>query len=170
LLIAEPSKELIKNCQTGDLESFKMLYQHYEKTIFGFCYRMLNNQQDTEDAVQTIFLNLYRHIAKFSFKARFTTYLFSITRNVCHDILKKQNVLKEELDEMNFISGNPFPMDHDISKAISFLPEKTRQCFILFAIEEYPQEEIAKLLNIKVGTVKALIFQARKKIVSWLSD
>jgi RNA polymerase sigma-70 factor (ECF subfamily) len=131
---------------------------------------MLINQQDTEDAVQTIFLNLYRNIAGFRFKARFTTYLFSIARNVCYDILKHQKVLKEDLNEAHYISGNPLSVDQDIPKAISLLPEKTRECFILFAIEGYPQEEIAELLNIKVGTVKALIFQARQKLIAWLSD
>jgi RNA polymerase sigma-70 factor (ECF subfamily) len=147
-----------------------MLYKHYEKTIFGFCYRMLNNQQDTEDAVQTIFLNLYRNITRFNFKARFTTYLFSITRNVCYDLLKHQKIEKEDFIENNHVSGNSLPMDQDISKAISLLPQKTRECFILFAIEGYPQEEIAVLLDIKVGTVKALIFQARQKLITWLSD
>lgn len=169
-MISEPSKEIIQNCQKGDLESFKMLYKHYEKTIYGFCYRMLNNKQDTEDAVQTIFLNLYRSIKSFSFKSRLTTYLFSITRNVCYDMLKQHRVINEELNETEHIAGNTSPMDQDISKAVSHLPEKTRECFILFAIEGYPQEEIAELLNIKVGTVKALIFQARQKLVTWLSE
>jgi RNA polymerase sigma-70 factor (ECF subfamily) len=169
-LITEPGKDLIKKCQKGDLESFKILYKHYEKTIFGFCYRMLNNKQDAEDAVQTIFLNLYRSFSKFRFKARFTTYLFSITRNVCYDLMKEQKIKKEDLEEIVQTSANNYPMDQDIAKAISLLPEKTRECFVLFAIEGYPQDEIANLLNIKIGTVKALIFQARKKLVTWLSD
>jgi RNA polymerase sigma-70 factor (ECF subfamily) len=169
-LISEPSKELIENCQKGDLESFKRLYRHYERTIFGFCYRMLNNRQDTEDAVQTIFLNLYRGIGKYRFKAGFSTYLFSITRNVCFDMLKSQKVVKENLDEAKNISVNPMSVNHDIAKAISRLPQKTRECFILFAVEGFPQDEIAELLNIKSGTVKALIFQARQKLVAWLAD
>ena len=147
-----------------------MLYKHYEKTIFGFCYRMLNNQQDTEDAVQTIFLNLYRNIRKYQFKSRFSTYVFSITRNVCFDLLKHQKVQKEDFDEAQHISTNPISADPDITKAISRLPEKTRECFILFAIEGYPQEEIASILDVKTGTVKALIFQARQKLVQWLAD
>jgi RNA polymerase sigma-70 factor (ECF subfamily) len=131
---------------------------------------MLNNQQDAEDAVQTIFLNLYRSIGKFNFKSRFSTYLFSITRNVCLDVLKQNKVVKEDLDESMHINSTAMPSDQDITRAISLLPEKTRECFILFAIEGYPQQEIADILNIKVGTVKALIFQARQKIVSWLSE
>jgi len=130
---------------------------------------MLNNQQDTEDAVQTIFLNLYRSIAKFGFKSRFSTYLFTITRNVCHDIQKQRKVINEEFNEAEHASGNTLPLDQDISTAISRLPERTRECFILFAIEGYPQEEIAVILNIKVGTVKAMIYQARQKLVAWLS-
>jgi RNA polymerase sigma-70 factor (ECF subfamily) len=166
----EPSKELIQKSQNGDMESFKMLYDHYLKTIYGFCYRMLNNQQDAEDAVQTIFLKLYRNIAKFNFRARFTTYLFSITRNVCYDMLNQRKNDSDDLEQVEQIAGNITDYDQDISRAISKLPGRTRECFILFAIEGYPQEEIADLLRIKTGTVKALIFQARQKLVAWLND
>jgi RNA polymerase sigma-70 factor (ECF subfamily) len=170
LLISEPSKELIQNCQKGDLESFKMLYRHYEKTIYGFCLRMLDHRQDTEDALQTIFLNLYRNLARFNFKARFTTYVFSITRNVCYDMLNQRKNMNVDLNKAENVSGNIPEYDQDLSRAISKLPERTRECFILFAIEGYPQDEIAEILNIKTGTVKALIFQARQKLVSWLSE
>ena len=169
-MISELSKEIIENCQKGDMQSFKLIYRHYEKTIYGFCFRMLNNQEDTEDAMQTIFLNLYRGIGKYRFKSKFSTYLFSITRNVCFDLLKHQKVEKENLNDVENISVNPRSADQDITKAIYRLPQKTRECFILFAIEGYPQGEIAELLNIKPGTVKALIFQARQKLVAWLGD
>ena len=169
-MISEPNKELIENCQKGDMESFKLIYRHYEKTIYGYCFRMLNNQQDSEDAMQTIFLNLYRGIGKYRFKARFSTYLFTITRNVCIDLLKNQKGEKKNLDEVENISVNPRSAEQDIANAISRLPQKTRECFILFAMEGYPQGEIAELLNIKPGTVKAFIFQARQKLIAWLGD
>jgi len=147
-----------------------MLYEHYLKTIYGYCLRMLINQQDAEDAVQTIFLNLYRNITKFNFKARFTTYIFSITRNVCYDMVKQRKNMNEDLNIAKNMSGNTPDYNQDLSKAISKLPERTRECFILFAVEGYPQDEIAEVLDIKTGTVKALIFQARQKLVSWLSE
>jgi RNA polymerase sigma-70 factor (ECF subfamily) len=131
---------------------------------------MLNNQQDTEDAVQTVFLNLYRSMKKFKFKSRFTTYLFSITRNVCHDILNQKKTIEEDLNAAADILISDMPSDHDLSASISRLPEKTRECFVLFAIEGYPQEEVAEILNIKIGTVKAMIFQARQKLISWLAE
>jgi RNA polymerase sigma-70 factor (ECF subfamily) len=131
---------------------------------------MLNNQQDTEDAVQTVFLNLYRNMKKFKFKSRFTTYLISITRNVCYDILNQKKTIKEDLSAAAHILISDIPSEHDLSAAISKLPEKTRECFVLFAMEGYPQEEVAEILNIKIGTVKAMIFQARQKLISWLAE
>ncbi|MCK4559999.1 MAG: RNA polymerase sigma factor [Calditrichia bacterium] len=169
-MIPEPSKDLIQQSKNGDLQSFKNLYRHYEKTIYGFCLRMLNNQQDAEDAVQTIFLKLFRNIAGFNYQARFTTYLFTIARNACYDILNQRKNMNEDLDKADHISGNTTNLDHDISGAISKLPERTRECFIMFAIEGYPQEQIAKIMSIKTGTVKALIFQARQKLRTWLSE
>lgn len=169
-MIPEPSKDLIQHCQNGDLQSFKMLYKHYEKTIYGFCLRMLNNHQDAEDAVQTIFLKLFRNLSNFNYEARFTTYLFTIARNACYDILNQRKPNNEDLQKAEHIAGNTTDLDHDISGAISKLPERTRECFIMFAIEGYPQEQIAEIMSIKTGTVKALIFQARQKLITWLSD
>lgn len=169
-MIPEPSNELIQHCQNGDMESFKMLYKHYEKTIYGFCLRMLSNQQDTEDAVQTIFLKLYHNLSKYKYKARFTTYLFTIARNVCYDILNQRNHTTEDLDNAEYIAVNATEFNQDISQAISKLPERTRESFILFAIEGYPQDQIAEILGVRTGTVKALIFQARQKLKTWLSE
>jgi len=147
-----------------------MLYKHCEKTIYGYCLRMLNHQQDTEDAVQTIFLKLFRNLSNYKYKARFTTYLFTIARNVCYDILNQTKHENEDLENAKYIAGNATDYDHDISRAISKLPERTRECFILFAIEGYPQEEIAEILGVRIGTVKALVFQAREKLRIWLSE
>jgi DNA-directed RNA polymerase specialized sigma24 family protein len=115
LLIPEPSKELIQQSQNGDLKSFKNLYRHYEKTIYGFCLRMLINQQDAEDAVQTIFLKLFRNLSNFNYEARFTTYLFTIARNACYDILNQRKNMNEDLDKADHIAGNTTDSDHDIS-------------------------------------------------------
>jgi len=169
-LIPEPSKELIQQCQNGDRESFKMLYKHYEKTIYGFCLRMLSNQQDTEDAVQTVFLKLFNNLSKFKYEARFTTYLFTIARNVCYDILNQRKHADEDLEKAKYVAGDATEDDHDLSWAVSKLPERTRESFILFAIEGYPQDQIAEILGVQTGTVKALVFQARQKLRTWLSE
>ena len=169
-MIPEPTKELIHQCQNGDMESFKMLYKHYEKTIYGFCLRMLINQQDTEDAVQTIFLKLFSNLSNFKHEARFTTYLYTIARNACYDILNQRKHANEDLESVKDIAGITSDYDHDILAAISKLPERTRESFILFAIEGYPQDQIAEILGVQTGTVKAFVFQARQKLINWLGE
>ena len=147
-----------------------MLYEHYVKTIYGFCLRMLNNKQDSEDAVQTIFHNLYLKISQFTFTSQFSTYLFAITRNVCNDIISKRPNMNEDLEKATYSAVHTPEFKEDLAIAISRLPTKTRECFVLFAVQGYPQSEVAKLLNIEVGTVKALVFQARRKLIAWLGD
>lgn len=171
-MVPEPSTDLIRQCQRGDLNAFKLLYRHYEKTIYSYCLRMLNHRQDTEDAVQTIFLKLYTHISGYRYRSRFTTYLFTVARNVCYDKLNQQKVTDEELYHARHVRiDNPQPdRDCDISRAIAQLPQRTRECFILFAVEGLPQNQIAEILEIKTGTVKALIFQARQKLQIWLGE
>ena len=169
-MISEPNSSVIRLSQSGDLDAFKNLYRHYEKTVYGFCLRMLNNRQDAEDALQTTFIKLYRNISKFRYKARFTTYLIRISRNVCYDIMNQQKKSHKDLEDVEHPTEAMDSLRHDISKAISYLPERTRECFILYAVEGYPQNQIAEILGIRIGTVKALIFQARQKLKMWLKD
>ena len=87
------------------MKAYKQLYNHYEKTVYGFCLRMLINQEDAKDAMQTTFLKLFKSIKKFRFKSNLTTYLFSISKNVCYDILAKRKIVIENLDDHGHISG-----------------------------------------------------------------
>lgn len=132
---------------------------------------MLGRQEDAEDAVQTAFLNLYRGVNRFQFGAKFSTYLFRIMMNVCFDAIQKRKRDKSRREEAIEASGPPrVDLRLELEEAIAALPERMRACFMLFAVEELKQSEIAEILHLKLGTVKSHIFQAKAQLRALLSE
>jgi RNA polymerase sigma-70 factor (ECF subfamily) len=163
--------EIIQKCQKNDLSAFKMIYDRYKQPLLHTAFRMLGQQQDAEDAVQTAFLKLYRGIQNFHRGSRFSTYLFRILLNVCFDMLKKRKFKKIQLYEKIDLSNQPKnDLKMYLEEAIAKLPERMRACFVLFAVEDIRQNEIAKILNISVGGVKSNIHHAKAKLRTILSD
>ena len=161
---------IIQQCQNGDINAFKGIYNQYEQPLLRTAYRMLGHQQDAEDAVQVTFIKLFKGVKNFNFKAKFSTYLFRILVNVCYDILKKRKKMK--LLEIENGNHSYYPEDElrlELEEAILSLPERMRACFILFAVEEMKQSQIAEILKLSIGTVKANIFHAKTKLRGMLA-
>lgn len=163
--------ELVQKCQEKDLSAFKMIYDRYEQPLLHTAFRMLGQQQDAEDAVQTTFLKLYRGIQSFRSDSKFSTYLFRILLNVCFDMLEKRKNKIIQVFKKTDLSYRP--KNHlklRLEEAIGKLPERMRACFVLFAVEDIQQNEIAQILNLSVGGVKSNIFQAKARLRAILSD
>ncbi len=132
---------------------------------------MLGRQEDAEDAAQTAFLKLYRGINQFQFGAKFSTYLFRIMMNVCFDMIQKRKKGRnQEFVEKEVPYAPGIELRLQLEEAIAALPERMRACFVLFAVEEFKQEEIAEILALNVGTVKSQIFNAKTRLRALLSD
>lgn len=132
---------------------------------------MLGRQEDAEDAVQTAFLKLYRGVKQFQFSAKFSTYLLRIMMNVCFDLLQQRRGQKTQGVEAVEISHTPrLDLRLQLEEAINTLPERMRACFVLFAVEEMKQEEVAEILHLSVGTVKAQIFHAKARLRTLLAE
>jgi RNA polymerase sigma-70 factor (ECF subfamily) len=125
---------------------------------------MVGTKEEAEDAMQDMFLKLYRNIGQFRFKSKISSYMISILINSCYDILKKRSLKAESLENNDFGFEKENDWQLTLESAIADLPLKMKECFILFAIEGFKQREIAQMLNIQEGTVKAHISQAKVKL------
>ena len=162
---------IVQKCKEGDLMAYRLLYERYEQPFLRTAFRMLGRQQDSEDAVQETFLRLHRGIHHYKSGSRFSTYFFRILLNTCYDILRKRGPKQSDnFDMVNLSQPHSVELKQSIDQAIASLPDQMQACFTLFAIEQFKQDEIAQILGIKVGTVKASIHRARKKLRAWLSD
>ena len=165
--------QIIKDCQNKNIGAYKMIYDRYEQPLLHTALRITGQYQDAEDAVQMTFIKLYKSIGNYHFGAKFSTYLFKILINTCFDLLKKKGRIKTSDIDLNKISASPYnSLDEKIylEDAILKLPDRMRACFVLFAVEGVPQNEIANILNISVGGVKSNVFHAKSRLRAFLSN
>lgn len=161
---------IVRKCQRGDLKAYRMIYKRYEQPFLRTAFRMLGRQQEAEDALQDTFLKLYRRIHHYKSGSRFSTYIFRILINSCYDMLRKRSPeVSVDLDQAGLFHNPSSELRHSIEEAVAALPDQMRACFILSAIEGFKQEEIAQVLEINIGTVKATIHRAKAKLRTWLS-
>ena len=176
--------EYIALCQKGDMDAFNQLVLMYENKILNYCYRILGDRTDAEDATQEVFVKLYRFIGSFTGQSAFSTWLYKIASNVCLDLLRKnkrhktetvslhqQNTEGEEF-MMYVEDGSPTPYEvaqkneaqRALLDALEKLGEDQKKVIILRDIEGLSYEEIADITGTAPGTVKSRINRARKAL------
>lgn len=161
---------LVRRCQANDMKAYQLIFRQYKQPLLRTAMRMLGDMADAEDAVQMTFLKLHRGIKKFRFQSKFSTYLFRILINTCFDHLKKQKKTDSGFPDYFEPSHSPKPeLKHLLEREIDKLPDRMRACFVLFAVEEFRQKDIANILGLSTGTVKANIFHAKSKMRAGLS-
>ncbi len=177
-LETEPEKALVEECTKGDKEAYKKLFETFKDRVYSTALRILGNTEDAEDAVQNSFLKIYSSIHAFRGESSLVTWIYRITANTCLDILRKR--AKEGLSEtfgesdshkdIQSDSKRPDEIDSIIEREIAKLPRKCKTVFILYAIEGFKHDEIAKIMEISSGTSKSQYFQAkallRKRLLS----
>ncbi len=167
--------DLIERCQAGDKEAFAMLFQQYKDMVYKIAYFMLGDAEEAEDALQEVFLRLYKALPNFdSQKAAFTTWVSRITMNYCLSQRRKRNFSALSLEKASplLIDKNSSPQgqleleeeERAIHQALQRLDKKLRAVVIMRYYLELPYAEIAQALNIPVGTVKSRLNLALKAL------
>lgn len=159
----ENEHALIRRCQDGEIDAFETVYHHYERPMLSLAYRMLDNQEEAEDALQDAFLKIYRKIGQYRFDAAFSSWVYRIVTNVCYDRLKRRkrarHVALDDAQEIGTMDDAKIRVQ--LRLAIEKLPPKMKACFVLHAQEGFKQREIAEMLGMREGTVKVHVFRAK---------
>jgi RNA polymerase sigma-70 factor (ECF subfamily) len=169
----------------GDERAFQQLVERHQNLVVGTVARMLSSSGDVEDIAQQVFIRVWRSASRYVPRAKFTTWLLTITRNLVFNELrrrKRHNMLPlqidEEGDERPIADGKTAEpdaslldkeLDGAIRSAIADLPETQRMAVILRRYEELSYEEIAEVLDQTVPAVKSLLFRARTELRARLS-
>ncbi len=182
-------KALIKKIKSGDIEAFSDLVLRYEKRAFNFAYRMLKDAHLAEDATQEAFLRVYSKINTFMGNSSFQAWFYTILNNICLDILRKKSRQPDALTisqtssddeeyelQIEDKSAGPYETLQKkdaailLEKAIDLLSYEHRSVIILRDIEGREYDEIAKILNISLGTVKSRLSRARLSLRKILEE
>lgn len=147
------------------MQAFEQLYHHFERALFLYAKRMLSFE-DAQEAVQISFIKLFKSIGQFRFQSKFSTYLFKILIRSCYDISQRKTAKSLDFEHQQLIdkTSSAHELKFQLEDAILKLPERMRQCFVLFAVEGFKQDEIGTMLSVSTGTVKAHIFNAKQRL------
>lgn len=164
----------------GDMQAFEQLVERHQNLVVGTIGRMLGSSSDVEDLAQQVFIRVWKSASRYVARAKFTTWLLTITRNLVFNELrrrKRHNALPLQVDE----EGAERPLadeqtrepdaallehelDQAIRAAIAELPETQRMAVVLRRYEQLSYEEIAAVLGQTVPAVKSLLFRARTEL------
>lgn len=178
--------ELMARIGAGDHGAFKELVERYQDSVVGTVTRMLGNASDAEDISQQVFLRVWRNARRYRPDAKFTTYLFTITRNLVFNESRRRGRKKEvsieerEEDSHHQIEDSATrrpdaellenELRSAIDAAIAALPETQRMAVVLRRHEQLSYEEIAAVLELSVSAVKSLLFRARTTLKDSLEN
>lgn len=170
----------------GDTVAFEQLVERHQTLVAGTVARMLGANSDVEDIAQQVFIRVWKSAGRYVARAKFTTWLLKITRNLVFNEMRRAKrhphvpvqfePEAEEIPLKDEATATPdailleAELQGAIEKAIALLPEMQRMALVLRRYEELRYEEIADVLDLSVPAVKSLLFRARMELRERLKD
>jgi len=178
--------------QQGDRAAFAALVKKHKSPLFNFALRQLRVKTTAEDVVQETFVRVVQNAADFKHEARFTTWLYTIARNLCIDQLRKGALRKHpSLDSRPTAQDEGGPtlgeqtadvranvereatsgeLRERIASAVETLPDDQREVFLMREVANLPFKEIADITGVPENTVKSRMRYALERLQAALSD
>ncbi len=175
--------ELITQCQKGNRQAFNRLVMQYQHLVYNFLYRMAPTWIDLDDLAQEVFVKVYHSIHRLKDPSQFKSWLHSIAVNVYLDEHRRRKKHQERfIADEDVFHNQADPDEHPgqqlerkelltrLQEAIEQLPEEFKLVIILRELQELSYQEIAKTLNISIGTIRSRIFRGRKLLQQMLKE
>jgi len=178
---AEQDLIWMERIKQGDTEALRQLIEAHQHRIVGAVAKMLGDESDAEDIAQQVFLRVWKSASRYEPTAKFTTWLYKITRNLVFNELRRrrrhptQSMDASAEDDRPFQAPDPGAKPPDtsllddemqaaIQRAIDALPEIQRMAIVLRRYDDVSYEEIAEILDLSVPAVKSVLFRARTEL------
>ena len=176
---------LMRLVSRGDTSAFEELIERHRALVAGTVTRMLSSNSDVEDIAQQVFIRVWKSARRYVPRAKFTTWLLKITRNLVFNELRRTKrhahvplqsepgvedpPVKDETNLAPDASLLELELQRTIEDAILQLPETQRMALVLRRYEQLSYEQIAEVLDLSVPAVKSVLFRARSELRSRLS-
>ena len=173
--MASTDEELVARSMGGDVDSFNQLVLRWERPIYALAYRVIGREEDARDVAQETFLRAFRALSGFKGQAKFSSWLYRITLNLCRDWIRRERrapvaQAPEGVDLIELASeAEPVESIEDlvarrelgraVAKAMAMLPEEQRTAIVLKEYHGLTFQEIADLLDCPLSTVKTRLYQ-----------
>jgi RNA polymerase sigma-70 factor (ECF subfamily) len=173
--MASTDEELVARSMGGDLDSFNQLVLRWERPIYALAYRVIGREEDARDVAQETFLRAFRALAGFKGQAKFSSWLYRITLNLCRDWIRRERrapvAQAPEGVDLIELAGAAEPTEsvedlvsrrelgRAVARAMAMLPEEQRTAIVLKEYHGLTFQEIADLLDCPLSTVKTRLYQ-----------
>lgn len=169
-------RDLVLRFKYGEKEAFEELFERYKGMIFNLTTRMAGNPSRGEDLAQEVFLRAYRYLDRFRGNSSFKTWLYRVAINHCRSQLGRRALPTVDIDDeergVDVADERRGPeslaeahdLAHRVNQALRELPRKYREAVVLRDLQGFTYEEIAKVLKVRIGTVRSRIARGRSKL------
>jgi RNA polymerase sigma-70 factor (ECF subfamily) len=164
---------VIRRAQRGDGAAFARIVDEFQTPIFNYVLRLVRDHGLAEDLTQEVFLRVYQRLGRYSFRSKFSTWLFQVAKNRVVDELRlreRRPQATTELEHAPLHVADP-PVERlatmdAIWRAVEALPLDLRMSLLLRDVTGFTYEEIAEILETTLATVKWRIYQARETVAA----
>jgi RNA polymerase sigma-70 factor (ECF subfamily) len=187
--VLPPSEELMARIAEGDDSAFEILVHRHQTSVLNLIYRFIGDRTQAKDLVQEVFIRVWQSARTYQPKAKFTTWIYRITANLCLNELKasrrrrlfqflrfgedQENTIEEVLADVS-----PSPEDlllsreqsHRISDAVQSLPDNQRMALILKRYDDLSYQEIAQIIGCSVSAVESLLVRGKRTLQEKLKN
>ena len=173
--MAWSDEELVARSVGGDLDSFNQLVLRWERPIYALAYRVIGREEDARDVCQETFLRAFRALGGFKGQAKFSSWLYRITLNLCRDWIRRERrapvaqapegvdlldlaAEREDVETVEDLASRR-QLGRAVARAMAVLPDDQRTAIILKEYHGLTFQEIANLLDCPLSTVKTRLYQ-----------
>jgi RNA polymerase sigma factor (sigma-70 family) len=182
-------QELVKRARRGDLDAYDQLVQRYQQRIYATIYHMTANHEDANDLAQEAFIKGFQALKSFKGGSSFYTWVYRIAVNKTINFLKqRKNRAHMSLNDLDFNAehdpdlvalisdktprreANLAELQEKLNEGMQRLSEPHRLVVTLHDVQGLSHEEIAKIMDCNIGTVRSRLFYARQQLQGYLLD
>ncbi|MSU56633.1 MAG: sigma-70 family RNA polymerase sigma factor [Pedosphaera sp.] len=180
----DPDAALMLRVKTGDARAFTALVEKYKQPVMNLVRRTLRDETEAEDLAQNVFVQVWKSAPRYEVTAKFSTWLFTIARNLCLNEIRRRSrhpaesldaphpeqdeQPKHQIEDLKVVSPPETLLQGELVKkveaAIQSLPENQRTALLLCRQDEMSYEEIAAVLGCSLSATKSLIHRGRETL------
>jgi RNA polymerase sigma-70 factor (family 1) len=170
-------KDILDRMVSGQSDAFRCIFDRYRNELFSYCCKITKDTESAKEIVQDVFLILWQKRESLNIELPIRPYLYTITQNLSFNFLKRAATETRLKREVFYLSQKDYTPEWEsnynhtqdgVNAAISKLPAKQKEIFLMSRVDFKSHDEIATHLRISKNTVKDQIFKALKSIKSYL--
>lgn len=162
----------VEQVKLGDKQAYREIIIQFERQMYTYCYYILKNHSETEDAVQEIFIRAYENIHQYNRQVSFSAWLYKMAYHHLINMKKKQSRWLKLVEQYKESQPVMQISQHEtvVSELLTYLTAEERHILLLKAVEQYTFDEISEIMGVKSATLRKRYERLRRKLMDRTSE